>query len=207
MAQRSEEGRPVPRPKPGPAGHPVRMIRPHLRDIPQVPFPAGFQIRPMHVEEGGLWTDIVRDAEEYIEISDSLFDREFGSDLQSVEQRCFFIVDESDAAVGTISAWYNRDARWQDYGLVHWVAVRPAYQGIGLGKAGLSFALARLAQWHERAMLRTATRRLRALRLYLDFGFLPDMEQEGASEIWTEVNAELRHPALERALREQEGEA
>ena len=154
----------------------------------------------MNVEEGGLWTDIVRDAEEYMTISDSLFDREFGADLQSVEQRCFFIVHEGDAAVGTISAWYNHDAGWQDYGLVHWVAVRPASQGIGLGKAGLSFTLNRMAQWHERAMLRTATQRLRAVRLYLDFGFLPDMEQEGAVEIWTEVHVELGHPALERVL-------
>ena len=127
MAHQSEAALP----KPGPTGYPVNMIRPHLRDIPLVSFPEGFEIRPMRVEEGGLWTDIVRDAEEYMTISDGLFDREFGSDLQSVEQRCFLIVESGGAGVGTISAWYNRDARWQDYGLVHWVAVRPAYQGRG----------------------------------------------------------------------------
>ena len=187
-------------PKPDPAGHPVKMVRPHLRDIPLVPFAGGFQIRPMRVAEGGLWTDIVREAEQYLPLSEDLFDKEFGADLPAVPQRCFLIVDDSGAAVGTISAWYNRDYKGQEYGVIHWVAIRPAYQGIGLGKAGMSFAMTRMAQWHERAMLGTQTRRLPAIRLYLNFGFLPELDREGAVEIWKTVSAKLGHPALERAL-------
>jgi len=196
MAQQPE---PV-QPKPGPAGYAIKMIRPHLRDIPHVPFPDGFQIRTLRVEEGDLWTEIVRDAEPYLTIADDLFEREFGDDLPAVPQRCFLIVDERDAGVGTISAWYVRDYRGQAYGLVHWVAIRPAYQGIGLGKAGLSFALARMAEWHERAMLSTHSKRLPALRMYLNFGFLPDLEQEGAAAMWEGVREQLHHPSLEWAL-------
>ena len=188
-------------PKPGPAGYPVKMIRSHLCEIPLVSFPEGFQIRPLQVEEGRLWTDIVFDAEEYLPLSEDLFDKEFGADLQAVPQRCFLIVDDSDAGVGTISAWYNRDYRGLEYGVIHWVAIRPSYQGIGLGKAGMSFSLIRMAQWHERVMLSTQTRRLPAIRMYLSFGFLPELDREGAVEIWKGVSAELDHPALERALR------
>jgi len=187
---------------PGRAGYSVNMIRPHLRDIPEVPFPPGFRIRPMRLDEGGLWTDIWRDAEPYFDISDDLFQREFGFDPQAVPWRCFLIVDERGVAVGTISAWYDRNYRGQDYGRIHWVATRRAYQGKGLGRAGLSYALRALARWHDRAVLDTQTRRLLAIRLYLDFGFLPDLEPPGAVDAWREVQAQLKHPALERALAE-----
>jgi GNAT superfamily N-acetyltransferase len=181
------------------------MIRPHLRDIPLAAFPEGFRIRPLQVEEGRMWTDIVLDAEAYLSLSEDLFEKEFGADLQAVPQRCFLIVDEGHVGVGTISAWYNRDYQGLDYGVIHWVAVRPAYQGIGLGRAGMSFALTRMAQWHERAMLSTQTRRLPAIKMYLNFGFLPELDREEAVEIWKAVHTELGHPALERALQRRDG--
>lgn len=180
-----------------PAGTEVTMIRPHLREIPQVPFPAGFGIRPMHLEEAALWTDIVRDAEEFFPVADDLFAREFGDDPEAVPERCFFLTGPKGIAVGTISAWYRRAFKGEDYGRIHWVAVRPAYQGRGLGKAGLAFALSRLACWHQRAYLTTNTARLPALRLYLDFGFLPDLDEPNARAIWRPVQEALRHPALE----------
>jgi GNAT superfamily N-acetyltransferase len=183
---------------PGPAGHPVDMIRPHLRDIPPVDFPDGFGIRTMRPDEAGLWADVQRDAEPFMDdITEGLFYAEFGTDLPATTRRCFFIVNERGAAVGTISAWYDRDYKGRDYGRIHWVAVRPAFQRLGLAKAGLSHAMRCLARWHERAYLSTQTRRLPAIRLYLDFGFVPDLEPPGAREAWREVRAALEHPALE----------
>jgi hypothetical protein len=44
---------------------PVRMVRLHLRDLPQAPFPEGFAVRPMQNDEGSLWEDIWRDAEPF----------------------------------------------------------------------------------------------------------------------------------------------
>ena len=81
--------------------------------------------------------------------------------------------------------------------MVHWVAVRPAYQGRGLGKAMLSFTLNQLAQWHDRAFLGTQTKRLAAIWLYLSFGFVPDLEQPGAIEAWRTVKEQLHHPVLD----------
>jgi len=176
---------------------PVHMIRPHMDDIPQVPFPEGFSIRPMRRGEAALWTDIERDAEEYVAITDEVFEQEFGDDLQATERRCFFVVDAKGVAVGTISAWYSRDFKGQDYGRIHWVAIRRAYQGQGLGKAALSYAMNRLAEWHERCWLATSTARLPALKLYLDFGFVPDLDPPGAREAWRQVRAALPHPALQ----------
>jgi GNAT superfamily N-acetyltransferase len=168
-----------------------------MENIPRVPFPEGYGIRPMRLGEGALWTDIERDAEEYFPIGDDLFEREFARDLQATQWRCYFVVNEKGVAVGTISAWYDRRYRGEDHGVIHWVAIRPAYQGKGLGKAALSYTLTQMAQWHDRCMLGTQSKRLPAINLYLDFGLLPDLEARGAIEGWREVKARLKHPALE----------
>ena len=99
-----------------------------------------------------------------------------------------------------MSAWYNRDFKGQDYGLVHWVAVRPAYQRRGLGKAGLSFTLNKMAQWHDRSYLNTSIKRLPAVKLYLNFGFMPDLHDSSAVEKWLIVKDKLNHPSLEKVL-------
>ena len=183
------------------ASHSINMIRPHMRMIPKVAFPPGFGIRPMKLDEAALWTDIERAAEGSPNgVPDDLFHREFGHDQQAIPQRCFIIVNETGDGVGTISAWYDPDFRGQDYGRIHWVAVRRTYQQRGLGKAGLSFALHRLAEWHERSYLITQTHRLPAIKLYLNFGFLPDLVPEGAIEHWRQVQSQLEHPSLDHAL-------
>jgi beta-glucuronidase len=107
---------------PGAAGYNLMMVRPHMNDIPQVSFPEGYRIRPMRLGEGALWTDIERDAEAYFPIWDDQFEREFARDLQATQWRCFLIVDEKGVAVGTISAWYDRTYKGQDYGQIHWLA-------------------------------------------------------------------------------------
>ena len=85
------------------AGNPVHMIRQHLRDVPRVELLEGYAIRPLRFEEGAVWTDVVLDAEPWLELSEKLFTDEF-YDLSSVPKRCFFVVDETDEPVGTASA-------------------------------------------------------------------------------------------------------
>jgi GNAT superfamily N-acetyltransferase len=175
---------------------PVQMIRPHLRDIPDVPFPAGYSMRPLRRNEGGLWEDIWRDAEPFMKIENGLFEREFGDDPAAIERRCYIITAPDGIAVGTISSWYARDIKGKDYGRIHWVATRKAYQGRGIMRAGLSYALRQIAQWHERAVLGTSTGRIAAIKLYLDYGFLPDLDEPRAREAWTAFRQKLNHPAL-----------
>lgn len=184
-----------------PAGGPtcgagVVMIRPHLKALPVVPFPGGCGIRSMRVEDIGLWTDIQREAEPYFPISDTLFREQFGDDPSAIGWRCFLVTDPKGLGIGTISSWYNRDFHGQDYGRIHWVSLRPAWQGKGLGKAALAYAMARLAQWHERAYLVTSSERLAAIHLYLDFGFTPDLSEAEAPAVWREIATRLKHPAL-----------
>ena len=176
------------------------MIRPHVRDIPVVSFPEGYGIRPMSVSDIGLWTDIERDAERFIDIRDDLFEQEFGYANPAIGWRCFIVTGPRGLGVGTISAWCDRNFRGQDYGRIHWVAIRSAHQGRGLGKAALAYAMRVLAQWHERCYLVTSSERLVAVRLYLDFGFEPDLAGEGELAKWRDLAGKLDHPRLHAAL-------
>ncbi len=178
------------------SGWGVTMLRPHMDDIPQIPFPEGFRARTMRSDDGGLWADIWRDAEEYGPIQPELFQSEFGDDAAALGWRGFIIEDRRGIAVATITAWYNRRFRGEDYGQIHWVAVRREAWGRGLGKAMMTHALNAMAQWHQRAFLGTQTNRLAAIKVYLDFGFVPDLEPEGAREAWREVQVQLAHPVL-----------
>jgi beta-galactosidase/beta-glucuronidase/GNAT superfamily N-acetyltransferase len=186
---------PVPQPD-APENMTVNMIRPHLRDIPEVPFPEGYAVRALRRNEGGLWEDIWRDAEQFSKIENGLFEREFGDDPAAIERRCFIITAPDGVAAATISAWYSRDIDGLDYGRIHWVATRKAYQGKGIMRAGLSYALRQMAQWHTRAILGTSTGRIAAIKLYLDYGFVPDMNAPNAHEAWTSFRKKLDHPAL-----------
>jgi len=184
------------RPEPSPAGLLIRMVRPNMDNIPQIALPDRFSMRPMRLDEIGLWTDIWRDAEPYFQIRDDTFMGVYGPDLPAVERRVFFVVDERGVAAGTISAWYDRDFKGADSGQIHWVAVRPAFQNRGLAKGMITFAMNRLAEWHRLAYLGTQSKRIGAIKLYLDFGFLPDMDADGAVEGWREVGKHLKHPTL-----------
>lgn len=186
----------TPGPRVGPAGYSLRMVRSSLDDIPITPFPEGYSIRPMRPGEGAVWLDVQRDAEPFFGIADDLFVREFGRDPRATQWRSFLVTNERGSAVGTVSAWYSRDNRGQDHGLIHWIAIRPAYQGLGLGKAALAFALQTLAEHHTRCCLGTQSRRLVAIKMYLDYGFVPDLSLGGAVEAWREVKAQLAHPVL-----------
>ena len=60
-------------PRSNSAGNTIHMIRPHLCDIPQVPLPDNYSIRRIHTDEGPLWVEIIRAAEEWLDLSVDLF--------------------------------------------------------------------------------------------------------------------------------------
>jgi len=174
----------------------VRMLREHMENIPDVPFPEGFSVRTFRPGEGHIWTRIQQAAEPFFEIKDDLFHREFGENLPVMEDRSFFVITDDGEEVGTITAWWNSNLRNEEWGLIHWVAVHPDYQGRGLAKPAMTVAMKRLKQSHERAMLSTSSGRIIAIKVYLDFGFCPDLEAENSQEAWSEVASVLAHKTL-----------
>jgi GNAT superfamily N-acetyltransferase len=183
-----------PLPTSGPAGYSILMVRDHLDHLPDWPFPEGFGMRPIQPGEEAVWIDIQRDAEPYFDTADDLFDREFGYDPQAAWERVFFVTDPDGNPVGTMGAWYDRAFRGENYGRIHWVSTRRAFQGLGLARASLAGALRFLARHHPKAYLSTQTKRLPAIAIYLDAGFLPDITTETDRIAWAQTASGMRNP-------------
>jgi GNAT superfamily N-acetyltransferase len=174
----------------------VKMIREDMNDIPEFPIPQRYAIRTYRPGEGYIWTRIQKSAEPYINIDDELFDREFGERLKAMEERSFYLTTSDGEEIGTTTAWWQDDWRGQEWGQIHWVAIHADYQGRGLAKPMMSAAMQCLKKFHDRAFLGTSTGRIPAIKVYLDFGFAPDLESENAQAAWNEVASVLDHPVL-----------
>lgn len=175
----------------------VRMIRENMENIPEYPVPDGFAIRNYRRNEGHIWTRIQQVAEPYINIDAGLFDREFKRDLSAMEDRSFFLTTDTGEAIGTITAWWQPNLNGKVWGQIHWVAIHPDYQGQGLSKPMMSVAMSRLKLSNTRCFLDTSTGRLPALKVYLDFGFTPDLSGSESRQAWAAVASVLEHPTLE----------
>jgi len=93
-------------------------------------------------------------------------------DPDELAKRQFYLC-RGEKVIGTATAWLGRDYKDGSYGRVHWVAIRPAYQGQGLSRPLMSEVLRALKRLgHERAYLTTSRRRPIAIRLYKSFGFV-----------------------------------
>ncbi|MCJ7550791.1 MAG: hypothetical protein MUQ30_14045, partial [Anaerolineae bacterium] len=89
---------------PGPAGWSVTMVRPHMDDVPVVALPEGFRLRPLRRDEGGLWTDIWRDADPFERVEAELFASQFGDDWPALERRGLIVENTKGVGVATITS-------------------------------------------------------------------------------------------------------
>ena len=166
-----------------------------MENIPQFPIPEGFAIRNYRRNEGHIWTRILQAGEPYAEIDDELFDREFKRLLSVMEDRSFLPNNghrQGNRHNHGVVARY----RWRSVGTDPLGRDSSDYQGRGLSKPMMTVAMERLKQSHERCFLGTSTGRMAAIKVYLDFGFTPDLSHENSQQAWTEVASVLKHPIL-----------
>ena len=94
--------------------------------------------------------------------------------LPEAALQCLFVVTEQDEPVATATTWTEEEASLRQLQL-QWVAVEPAHQGRGLGRAIATAAVRRAVRLApgEAILLHTQTWSHRALRLYrsLDSAF------------------------------------
>ena len=177
---------------------PVVMVREDLTDLPVYSLPAGYRLRYYRDGEDHLWGKIEIAVASFDSMDKALayFESEFGPGRDRMEARCLYLEDPNGRAIGTSTAWYNDAFNGRDYGRIHWVAIRPEYQGRGLAKPLLAASLRRIADFHDRAYLTTQTNSARAINLYLDFGFVPIETSGRCAEGWTWLASVLDHPSL-----------
>ena len=168
------------------------MIRRDLNEIPPVNLPEGFRIRTFRDGDIANWCRIETSVDEFstIENAERYFDREFGPHIELMADRSFMLETSDGEAIGTTTAWMGT-FQGEPVGKIHWVAIDPAYQGLGLAKPLLASAMHRLASEHPRAYLETQTTSYRAVGLYLKYGFEPVLETESDRRAWAIVEALL----------------
>jgi GNAT superfamily N-acetyltransferase len=177
------------------------------------------EVEAKNVSEKDTWVRVQQLAEPFYTIDQTTFDKNFGPDVFDIKraggtsrreievksvlamsERSFFLVAPDGSDVGTITAWYDLSVRkfpGQAVGRIHWVCIVPLHQRKGLCRPMMTAAMNRLKSLgHEIAVLGTQTPRLAAIKVYLDFGFLPDLDDDEARRAWRLVKQELPHPAL-----------
>lgn len=182
----------------------ISMSRPTLENLPTFAIPAPYTLRWYQPGDEQDWLAIHTAADPYLTYTDETFDQEFGADRALLTARQAYLCDSTGTPVGTASAWFHTDEEGEAYGLVHWVAIHPAHQGRGLAKPLLGLICARLRELgHERGYLNTASARIPAISLYLQFGFVPQMrrDRENTLRAWQQVSERLSHPAIAEFLK------
>jgi len=170
------------------------MKRDSLDDIPEIELPPGYHIRTYRDGDQQAWCDILNEAFEDNWTVEK-FTKSMLEDYGFRPGRIFFIC-YGDEPVATASAWRVRSIS-DDMGYVHWVAVKPAHRGKGLGKA---ITVAVLRKFREEgcgeAVLQTDDFRLPALKVYLDLNFRPLIVHENQRERWRKILRNLGLPEL-----------
>ncbi len=175
------------------------MQRGHLDAIPVHPLPAPFAVRWFQPGDELLWRSIQVAADPAAVITPDLFDRYFGTDRSLLVPRQCFLLAEQGEVIGTATAWFEECWEGGNWGRIHWVAIRPPYQGRGLAKPLLTIVCQRLRELgHTRAFLRTEPWRLPAIQLYLSFGFVPWIRCAEEAAAWQGVSARLEAVACTR---------
>jgi GNAT superfamily N-acetyltransferase len=178
----------------------VHMICDPIGAFPTMGLPSGYRFRAYRPGDEATWTEIQRAAEPFLTIEDTLFRKEYGDDETALAERMIFVESADGSPAGTITAWWQDD--WQGrgaWGQIHWVAVHPDHQRRGISGAMMTEAMERMQRWHKRVMLGTATGRVWAIKVYLDFGFRPDPREVTDPEIlagWRSVDEQIHHAGL-----------
>ncbi len=136
--------------------------------------PSGFSIAGFVTGDEVQWASIETAVGEFMTEGEALtyFQNTYLPYNDELARRCVFVRDADGGAVGTITSWWNTTEERRDPS-VHWLAVRPDAQGLGLGKALVAESLKR-SLWLEgdRAIfLHTQTWSHRAISIYLKAGF------------------------------------
>ena len=136
--------------------------------------PEGYIVRPYRDGDEIQWAEIETSVGEFESVEKALeyWNKTYRPLLSMVRRRCLFAIGSDGRYLGTCTAW--EDFVPQPRYMIHWVAVRPEVQGLGLGGALVSRAMELFAAAGTFPVaLHTQTWSHKAIRLYHKLGFYP----------------------------------
>jgi ribosomal protein S18 acetylase RimI-like enzyme len=136
--------------------------------------PEGYSFKMYEPGFENYWAETETEVLEYKTKEEAIeyFKKELIPYQEQLKKRMVFIMNQEGVAVANACAWYiNYKGRHQAH--VHFVAVRPDYQGRGLGKAIFAKILTIFSIYEagEDIYLHTQTWSHVAIRMYLKMGF------------------------------------
>ena len=140
--------------------------------MPQLP--PDYTFRLFQLGDETHWARIETSVGEFETEADALsyFQERYLPKLPDLQERCVFIVSPEGLPIATAIAWFSLPDR--DYqAMLHWVAVCPDHQGLGLGKALTQRVLYLFKQFapNQAVWLHTQTWSHVAVKCYHSFGF------------------------------------
>ena len=178
---------------------PVVMIHHDIVMAPQTtPFTKQYYCVPYQFGDAEMWSQLQTSTDSFAIKHDALvyFEKEFGGDEAALKSNCFFLKNVQGQYIGSAMAWHSHHPFDQSYGRLHWVVIHPDHRGKGLGKKLVSFTLNKLKSDYSKVYLTTQTTSLRAIYIYLDFGFRPSIKNDQDVRAWTLIGKQLQHPEL-----------
>lgn len=158
----------------------VYMRRSAHAPLPEAPLPDGFRFSFFCAGDETSWARIETSVLEFDgEFAALLYFKEhFMPYADELRRRCVFIETDAGGKIATATAWWNFVEGVRGPWL-HWVAVDPRYQGLGLGKAVVARAMRRMRELDGDVdfYLHTQTWSYKAIGIYMAGGFVPTDEK------------------------------
>jgi ribosomal protein S18 acetylase RimI-like enzyme len=152
----------------------MRLDSAKVGKIQEPILPEGFAFRFFKDGDELNWARIETSVLEFEAEEDArdFFVRNFLIYEDKLKARCIFIVNADGLPIATTTAWFA-DSELGHQATLHWVAVCPEYQKLGLGKAIVQKALCLFTNLepNEDIFLHTQTWSYKAIKLYHQFGF------------------------------------
>lgn len=136
-----------------------------------IEIPPDFHVRSCKKDEFDIWLsfpfDTQDEALQYHDYMLKYFKLVYSKKEELFYSKCLFICDKNDIPVATCFLWKSYD----EFNTIHWFKTLKNYEGVGIGRALLSFIMKDLKEDDFPVYLHTQPSSFKAIKLYSDFGF------------------------------------
>jgi RimJ/RimL family protein N-acetyltransferase len=154
--------------------HTVLMKRPREAPFAESKLPDGFFFTKYEPGDDVHWAEIEASVLEFANAAESLqyFREKYLPEVEDISKRTIFINTSDHEKVGTLTSWCNYAGDIRQSSL-HWVGIKPEFQGRGLGRPLVNFGIKTIFELDgiQDIYIYTQTWSHKAVAVYLKEGF------------------------------------
>lgn len=142
--------------------------------LKNIGFPDGYSMTPYKDGDELYWAEIETSVNEFASNVDAIdyFKKDYMPHKTELYRRVYFLNDYECNKIGTISAWWSFKGDLK-VPSIHWVAIKPGYQGKGLGRSMINFGIKKSLEIDglKDNYLHTQTWSHKAINIYIKEGY------------------------------------